>query len=95
MIGHTGSGDFGHGVEKIFAGLSGIEVVAVADPNAAGRTQAKTASGAARDCADYREMLERETLNTLRPRAFGGKGADGGEKGKFQQFLTLEIPHNE
>ncbi|HYF37368.1 MAG TPA: Gfo/Idh/MocA family oxidoreductase [Prosthecobacter sp.] len=60
IIGHTGAGDYGHGIELIFKGLPQVSVVAVADPNAAGRTKAKAASGAARDYADYREMLERE-----------------------------------
>lgn len=61
IIGHTGAGDYGHGIERVFAGLPGIEVVAVADPDEAGRARAKAACGAARDYADYGEMLERET----------------------------------
>src|SRR5688572_4849467 len=60
IIGHTGAGDYGHGIERIFAGLPGIEVVAVADPHDAGRANVKTACGAARDYADYREMLDKE-----------------------------------
>lgn len=60
IIGHTGAGNYGHGIERIFAGLPGIEVVAVADPDDAGRTGAKVASGAARDYADYHEMLAKE-----------------------------------
>jgi predicted dehydrogenase len=60
IIGHTGAGDYGHGIERIFAKLPGIEVAAVADPVDAGRAKAKAACGAARDYADYREMLEKE-----------------------------------
>jgi predicted dehydrogenase len=60
IIGHTGAGDYGHGIERIFAGLPGITVAAVADPHDAGRAKAKAASGASRDYADYREMLDRE-----------------------------------
>ncbi len=60
IIGHTGAGDYGHGIERIFAGLPGIEVVAVADPHEAGRAKAKAACGAARDYGDYRQMLEKE-----------------------------------
>lgn len=60
IIGHTGAGDYGHGIERIFNGLPGIQVVAVADPSAAGRAKAKAACGAVRDYADYREMLARE-----------------------------------
>ena len=60
IIGHTGAGDYGHGVELIFKGLPNVSVGAVADPDDAGRAKAKSASGAARDYADYRVMLEKE-----------------------------------
>jgi predicted dehydrogenase len=60
IIGHTGAGDYGHGIERIFAKLPGIEVVAVADPIDGGRAKAKAACGAARDYADYHAMLEKE-----------------------------------
>ena len=61
IIGHTGAGNFGHGIDRIFNGLPAIAVAAVADPNPAGRAKAKKSSGAARDYADYREMLTKET----------------------------------
>lgn len=60
IIGHTGAGDYGHGIERIFNGLPDVSVVAVADPDDAGRAKAKAACGAARDYADYRVMLEKE-----------------------------------
>jgi predicted dehydrogenase len=60
VIGHTGAGDYGHGMERVFAGLQGVTVVAVADPHDAGRAKAKAACGAERDYADYRAMLEKE-----------------------------------
>lgn len=60
IIGHTGAGDYGHGIERIFAGLPNVSVVAVADPNDAGRAKAKAACGAARDYADYHAMLGKE-----------------------------------
>ena len=37
VVGHTGRGNYGHGMDLAFAGLPGVEVVAVADPDAAGR----------------------------------------------------------
>ena len=40
VIGHTGKGDFGHGLDTIFAGRGDVEVVAVADANDAGRARA-------------------------------------------------------
>lgn len=60
IIGHTGAGDYGHGIEKIFHGMTDVSVVALADPDEAGRTRAMTSSGAAKGYADYREMLARE-----------------------------------
>jgi predicted dehydrogenase len=60
IIGHTGAGDYGHGIELIFKGLAGISVVAVADPHEAGRAKAQAASGATKSYADYREMLAKE-----------------------------------
>lgn len=60
VIGHTGRGDYGHGLEAIFRGRPGIEMVAVADPDEQGRERAIRRSGALRGYADYREMLARE-----------------------------------
>lgn len=60
IIGHTGAGDYGHGIERIFKGLPGVTVVAVADPQDEGRARARATCGAARDYADYREMLQKE-----------------------------------
>ena len=60
MIGHTGRGDYGHGLEGIFNNRPGIEVVAVADPDPAGRAKVAAKIGAARSYADYRELLEKE-----------------------------------
>src|SRR5207249_4205141 len=60
IIGHTGQGDYGHGLDTIFANRSGVTVVALADPDAAGRAKTALKCGASRQYADYREMLERE-----------------------------------
>lgn len=60
IIGHTGAGDYGHGIERLFAGLPNVSVMAVADPQDAGRAKAKATCSAARDYADYRAMLEQE-----------------------------------
>ncbi|MGH7944162.1 MAG: Gfo/Idh/MocA family protein [Opitutaceae bacterium] len=51
---------YGHKLDLIFAGRPGVEVVAVADPNAEHRAAAQQRTGARRAYADYREMLERE-----------------------------------
>jgi len=60
IIGHTGHGDYGHGLDVAFNDLSNIEVVAIADPDAAGRAKAAQRSKAQRQYADYGEMLAKE-----------------------------------
>jgi predicted dehydrogenase len=60
IIGHTGAGDYGHGIERLFIGLAEVTVVAVADPDEVGRTKAQATCGAAKGYADYREMLAKE-----------------------------------
>ena len=60
IIGHTGHGNYGHEHDLIFTGRGNIIVVAVADPDAAGRAQAVARSHALRSYADYHQMLEKE-----------------------------------
>src|SRR5688572_24520142 len=54
IIGHTGKGDYGHGLDVIFNDHPRIEVVAFADPGPTGRPKAP------RHYAAYAEMLEKE-----------------------------------
>src|SRR5512143_484189 len=51
IIGHTGHGNYGHEHDLIFNGRENITVVAVADPDATGRTQAVARSHALRSYA--------------------------------------------
>lgn len=60
MIGHTGRGDYGHGLEGIFQNRPGIELVALADQEEAGRKKIAEKIRAPRSYADYREMLVKE-----------------------------------
>ena len=60
VIGYTGHGDYGHGLDVIFNDRSNIEVVAVADPDDTGRAKAKQKCGAVRNYRDYHELLEKE-----------------------------------
>jgi len=72
VIGHTGRGDYGHGLDVVFKDVPGIEVVALADAGADDSARAKLAAraGAARHYADYRQMLskERPQLVSIAPR---------------------------
>ncbi len=60
VIGHTGRGDYGHGLQHIFKGRPGIELVGLADPVESGRATMAKAIGAPRVYADWRELLEKE-----------------------------------
>src|SRR5688500_1771156 len=65
VIGHTGKGDYGHGLDVIFDGLPNVEVAALADPDSAGRQKAAARTRAPRQYAEYREMLEKERPNLV------------------------------
>ncbi len=60
IIGHTGRGDYGHGLDGIFANRQKVELVALADPDANGRARTAAKVGAPRQYANYHEMLEKE-----------------------------------
>jgi predicted dehydrogenase len=60
VIGHTGHGNYGHGIDFAWKSVPGAEIVAVADPVAEGAAKAAERTGAARTYSDYREMLRRE-----------------------------------
>ncbi|MGH2355463.1 MAG: Gfo/Idh/MocA family protein [Chloroflexota bacterium] len=59
-IGDTGRGNYGHAIDLAWVGLPGVQYVAVADEDATGRHAAGVRTGAQRQYADYREMLEHE-----------------------------------
>lgn len=60
VIGSTGRGNFGHGLDAVWKTLPECRVVAVADDNPAGLQPAIARTGAAKGYADYREMLDKE-----------------------------------
>lgn len=60
IIGHTGRGNYGHGLDSVWKQFADIEVVAVADPDEAGRNAAMKRTTAQRGYANYREMLDKE-----------------------------------
>src|SRR5215471_15149613 len=59
VIGRTGKGNYGHGLDTVWKGLE-VEIVAVADENDKGRASAAKRLGAPHAYADYRAMLEKE-----------------------------------
>jgi predicted dehydrogenase len=65
IVGATGRGDYGHGLDTAFKDLPGFEVVAIADADPSGLAAAGKRLGVARLYADYREMLEKEKLDLV------------------------------
>ncbi|MEZ6152172.1 MAG: Gfo/Idh/MocA family oxidoreductase [Pirellulaceae bacterium] len=59
IIGSTGRGDYGHGLDTVWQRLSGTSIVSVSDDDADGRAKelAKLKLPAAAGYADFREML--------------------------------------
>jgi predicted dehydrogenase len=60
IIGRTGRGNYGHGLDTVWAELPNVEVVAVADEHEQGRAEAAKRTRARAAYADFREMLDKE-----------------------------------
>ena len=60
VIGSTGRGNYGHGLDAVWKTTPGCSVVAVADDNPNGLKEAIPRTGAAKGYTNYREMLEKE-----------------------------------
>lgn len=59
VIGRTGRGDYGHGLDVVWKDVPDVEVVAVADDDKAGLAKAAQRIGVEQMFADYREMLDK------------------------------------
>ena len=70
VIGHTGRGDYGHGLDMMWRKLQRVEVVAVADPDPSGLAAARKKLESAQGFADYETMLRqvRPDLVAIAPR---------------------------
>ena len=60
VIGRSGKGNYGHGLDVVWKDIDQARVVAVADENAQGRAKAAERLNAPKAYADYRQMLEKE-----------------------------------
>lgn len=65
VIGRTGRGDYGHGIDTVWAEIANAKVVAVSDADDKGRTAAAQRTRAERAYGDFREMLEKEKLDIV------------------------------
>ncbi|MBI4582491.1 MAG: Gfo/Idh/MocA family oxidoreductase [Planctomycetes bacterium] len=74
VIGRTGRGDYGHGLDLVWKEIPQARVVAVADENEAGARAAAARTGAKGVYTDYRKMLlaERPDLAAVAPRWVDG-----------------------
>ncbi len=60
VIGRTGRGNYGHGLDMVWLQIPNAQIVAVADENEAGRNAAQKRLGAKNAYADFRQMLQKE-----------------------------------
>ncbi|MGE0607884.1 MAG: Gfo/Idh/MocA family protein, partial [Pirellulales bacterium] len=58
VIGRTGKGDYGHGVDTVWKELPNVELLAVADDNKEGLAKAAQRLSLTKAYADYRQMLD-------------------------------------
>jgi predicted dehydrogenase len=93
VIGHTGRGDYGHGLDTMWREVPGTQVVAVADAEAKGLANAQKRLGDIPGFADYRRMLHeiRPDIAVIAPRhvdqhhAMTLAAADAGVRGVYME----------
>lgn len=73
VIGHTGAGGYGHGIDLLFQRLDGVRLCSISDADPEGLDAAQIRTGAETAYADYRKMLagERLDLVAVAPRETG------------------------
>src|SRR4030081_1661138 len=60
VIGRTGKGNYGHGIDVVWKAFDNVQIVAVADEDDKGRAAAATRLGAKNAYARYRALLDKE-----------------------------------
>jgi predicted dehydrogenase len=65
LIGHTGKGNYGHGLDSVWKEIPGCQLVAVADANPAGLVATKKRLGIEKGFDDYHRMLEETKLDIV------------------------------
>ncbi len=70
VIGHTGRGDYGHGLDRVWLALPEARLAAVADADPKGLAEAGKRLGVSQRFADYRKMLDqvKPDLVSIAPR---------------------------
>ncbi|MDF1816435.1 MAG: Gfo/Idh/MocA family oxidoreductase [Verrucomicrobiales bacterium] len=65
VIGHTGRGNFGHGLDTVWKRIPETEIVAVADADSTGLEKARRTLGIDSGFSDYRRMLSETKPNLV------------------------------
>ncbi|MBC8232259.1 Gfo/Idh/MocA family oxidoreductase [bacterium] len=65
VIGRTGRGSYGHGLDRVYLEMDEVEIVAVADDNPEGLKEAGGRLGTSKLYTDYREMLNKEKFDIV------------------------------
>ena len=65
IIGHTGKGNYGHGIDTVWSNFEQCELVGVADADEKGRAAAASRLKAPKAWADYRQMLDEAKPNIV------------------------------
>ena len=65
VIGRTGRGNYGHGLDRVYLEMEEVELVAVADDDPEGLKAAGERLGVSRLYANYGEMLAREQMDIV------------------------------
>ena len=65
VIGRTGRGNYGHGLDRVYLEMDEVEIVAVADDNPEGLKEAGKRLGTSNLYADYQEMLKKEKFDIV------------------------------
>ncbi len=65
VIGRTGRGNYGHGLDTVYLGMKEVDIVAVADDDPEGLQKAGSRLGVQNLYSDYREMLRNEWFDIV------------------------------
>ena len=65
VIGSTGRGNYGHGLDTVYLGMEDVDIIAVADDNSEGLRKAGGRLGVTNLYTDYREMLRNEWFDIV------------------------------
>lgn len=65
VIGRTGRGNYGHGLDTVYLGMNDVDIIAVADDDPDGLREAGRRLGVRNLYTDYREMLRNEWFDIV------------------------------